>query len=190
MRFTSTCWICAASSGASGNWRASFSFTVKPAIVQFRPQQRQGFLHDLIQRGGLQLRRRRADGLQKLRDDVIQPVDFAFGDFKILFEPVRDFAGILGHWNRVAARAAAGRRDARRVGFEFLDLPLHELQMDMQRVQRIADFVRHAGRQQGQRLDAFALDGFEGFLPRLGGIVKNQRQTGCDRVPSPSSGAA
>ena len=50
--------------------------------------------------------------------------------------------------------------------------------MDVQRVERIADFVRHAGRQQRQRLDPLAFDGFKRFLPRLGGIVQNQRHAG------------
>ena len=53
--------------------------------------------------------------------------------------------------------------------------------MDVQRVERIADFVRHAGRQQRQRLDAFAFDGFKGFLPRLGRVVQNQRHAGTAR---------
>ena len=50
--------------------------------------------------------------------------------------------------------------------------------MDVQRVERIADLVRHARREQRQRLHAFALDGLEGFLPRLGGVVQNQRHAG------------
>ena len=50
--------------------------------------------------------------------------------------------------------------------------------MNVQRVERIADLVRHAGRQQRQRLDAFALDGLERLLPRLGRVVQNQRHAG------------
>ena len=50
--------------------------------------------------------------------------------------------------------------------------------MDVQRVERIADFMRDAGREQRQGLDALAFDGLEGFLPRLGRIVQNQRHAG------------
>ena len=53
--------------------------------------------------------------------------------------------------------------------------------MDVQRVERIADLVRHARREQRERLDAFALDGFKGFLPRLGRVVQNQRHAGTAR---------
>ena len=50
--------------------------------------------------------------------------------------------------------------------------------MNVQRVERIADLMRHARRQQGQCLHAFAFDGFKGFLPRLGRIMQNQRHPG------------
>ena len=53
--------------------------------------------------------------------------------------------------------------------------------MDVQRVERIADFVRHARREQRQRLHAFAFDGLESFLPRLGRVVQNQRHAGTAR---------
>ncbi len=50
--------------------------------------------------------------------------------------------------------------------------------MNVQRVERIADFVRHARRQQRQRLHALAFDGLERLLPRLGRVVQNQRHAG------------
>ena len=50
--------------------------------------------------------------------------------------------------------------------------------MNAQGVQRVAKLVRHAGRQQGQGLDALALDRLVGLLPRLGGVVQNQRHAG------------
>ena len=50
--------------------------------------------------------------------------------------------------------------------------------MNVQRIERISDFMRHAGRQQCERLDALAFNGLEGFLPRLGGIVQNERDAG------------
>ena len=50
--------------------------------------------------------------------------------------------------------------------------------MNVQRVERIADFVGDAGGEQRERLDALAFDGFKGFLPRLGRVVQNQRDAG------------
>ena len=47
--------------------------------------------------------------------------------------------------------------------------------MDVQRIERIADLMRHARREQCQRLHAFALDGVKCLLPRLGRIVQDQR---------------
>ena len=50
--------------------------------------------------------------------------------------------------------------------------------MNVQRVERIADFVRDAGGEQRERLHALAFNGFKGLLPRLGGIVQNERHPG------------
>ena len=50
--------------------------------------------------------------------------------------------------------------------------------MNVQRVERIADFVRDAGGEQRERLHALAFDGLKGFLPRLGRVVQNQRHAG------------
>ena len=63
--------------------------------------------------------------------------------------------------------------------------------MDVQRVERIADFVRDAGGEQRERLHAFALDGFKGLLPRLGRVMQNERDAGTAAPKaSGSSGAA
>src|SRR5262245_11882108 len=48
--------------------------------------------------------------------------------------------------------------------------------MDVQCIERIPDFVRHAGGKQRQRLNAFALDGLERLLSCFGRIVQNQGQ--------------
>ena len=45
--------------------------------------------------------------------------------------------------------------------------------MDVERIERIADLVRNTRGEQGQRLDAFALDGFVSFLARFGYVVQN-----------------
>ena len=64
---------------------------------------------------------------------------------------------------------------------EFFQLALHELQMNVQRVERIADFVRDTGGEQRERLHPLAFNGFKGLLPRLGGVVQNQRHAGTAR---------
>ena len=50
--------------------------------------------------------------------------------------------------------------------------------MNVQRVERIPDFVRDAGGQQSQCLNALAFNGLKGLLPRFGGIVQNQGDSG------------
>ena len=45
--------------------------------------------------------------------------------------------------------------------------------MNVERVERIADFVRDARRQEGQRPDPLAFDRIERFLPRFSGVVQN-----------------
>jgi hypothetical protein len=61
--------------------------------------------------------------------------------------------------------------------------------MDVQRVERIADFVRDAGRQQRQCLDAFAFDGLKRFCRAS---VASCKISATPELPaaSPSSGAA
>jgi len=50
--------------------------------------------------------------------------------------------------------------------------------MNVQRVERISDFVRDTGGEQRERLYALALDGCKGLLPRLGRVVQNERDAG------------
>ena len=50
--------------------------------------------------------------------------------------------------------------------------------MDVQRVERIADLMRNARGEQGERLHALAFDGFKRFLPRFGRVMQNQRHAG------------
>ena len=50
--------------------------------------------------------------------------------------------------------------------------------MNMQRVERIADFMRDAGGEQRERLYALAFNGLECFLPRFGGVVQNKGNPG------------
>ena len=50
--------------------------------------------------------------------------------------------------------------------------------MNVEGVERIADFVGHAGGQQGEGMNALAFDGFKRLLARLGVVVQNQRHAG------------
>ena len=50
--------------------------------------------------------------------------------------------------------------------------------MNVQRIERVAYLMRHTRGQQRQRLDAFAFDRFECFLPRLRRVVQDQRHAG------------
>jgi hypothetical protein len=65
--------------------------------------------------------------------------------------------------------------------FQFFQLPLHQLQMDVQGVERISDLMGDAGGKQGQRLDALGFDGRKGLFPRFGRIMDDQRQPGTAR---------
>src|SRR5258708_9154832 len=49
--------------------------TLFPYTTLFRSR----LAHNIVQRGWLQLRRSRPNGLQKLRDDVVQAMDFSLG---------------------------------------------------------------------------------------------------------------
>ena len=103
---------------------------------------------------------RRPDGLEKLGDDVVQPRDFALSHVQVMFDLLRRLGGVL-------------RRRA-----QFPDFAAHQLEMNVQGVEGIADFVGHAGGQQGQGMNALALDGFKGLLARLGRVVQDQCHPG------------
>ncbi len=78
-----------------------------------------------------------------------------------------------------AAACGRARKTARRGGAsglaQLLDFAAHQLEMNVQGVERVADLVRHAGRQERQGMKPLALDGLKGLLPRFGGVVQNQR---------------
>ena len=95
---------------ASGTRARQLLFQRQPAVLQFRPQQRQRLLAPRRSTTiPAELRRRRPDGLQKLRDDVIQPVDLALGHFQILLQFLRDLRGIARARRRRAPAVRAVR---------------------------------------------------------------------------------
>src|SRR6476661_3706004 len=100
------------------------------------------------------MERRRSDRVQKLRDDVIEPADFAFGYGQIFLQLLRGVLDRIGEWASAHLAASSPRGFVRpmigfagavRVGFtgsfrfarvfELFQLPLHQLQMDMEGIE-------------------------------------------------------
>ena len=65
-----------------------------------------------------------------------------------------------------------------RGGPELLEFALHELQVNVQGVEGVADLMGDAGRQQRQRLNPLALDGFDGLLAGFGVVVEDEGDAG------------
>ena len=123
-----------------------------------------------------------ANGLQELGDNVIQPGDLALGHFEVILEFGRNFQRLNLRQGPAGSPAGLGGQSGAiggaQSGFEFFQLPLHELQVNVQCVERVADLMSDAGGQQGERLNALAFHGLERFLAGFGGVVENERQTG------------
>ena len=121
------------------------------------------------------------DRLQELGDDVVQAVDLPAGHRQILLEPRGDLQRLVVERQSLAPQAPArysaitGRLLAARDSAQLAQLAFHELQVDVQGVDGVADLMGDARRQQGQRLDALAFDRLDRLLTRLGGVVENER---------------
>ena len=120
-------------------------------VLDLRLQERQGFPHQRIHAFQLLLQPRRPDGAEKLLHDRVQPRDFLPRDAQ-----------------RFVKLRARTRRN-------FAQLPLHELEMDVQRVQRIADFMRHSGGEQREGGELFALNRLLRGAARLGDVPQDHR---------------
>ena len=81
------------------------------------------------------MRFRRPDGAKKLGHNRVEPIDLSPRDV-----------------DRVLQLALVCRR------FEFFHFPLHQLKMDMEGIERIADFVGHPGGEQGKGRQTFRFD--------------------------------
>ena len=106
------------------------------AVVDLRLEKGDRLLHEHIDILQPRLEPRRADRAEELLHDRIQPRDLLARDFERLLQ----------------VRALRLRH--------FAQLALHELEMDVQRVERIADLVRHARREQRERGELFATGSF------------------------------
>src|ERR1051326_591032 len=97
--------------------------------------------------------------VEKLCDDVIEAVNLAFGHTEVLFKLAANLAGFacIGRSVRPCPRARTCARAARRAiarrRLELLELALHKLQVNVEGVKRVADLMRHAGGEQGKRLN-------------------------------------
>src|SRR5437899_27156 len=97
---------------------------------------------------------RRPDGVKELRDDVIEPANFAFSNGQIFFQFLCGVLHRIGGWAsshlaasiprgaigaiaRFAAAAISRFTGSFRLArvFELFQLPLHQLQMDMEGVE-------------------------------------------------------
>ena len=100
--------------------RAQFLFDHNFAVLKFGGEKANRFLDNRVYIFRSQLRTRWPDGFQELRDDGIQPVDLGTGDIDRLFKL------------RLCAVV------------QLLHAALHQLQVNVQRVQWIADLVGDA----------------------------------------------
>ena len=114
--------------------RSQLLFNHDFSVLKLGRQKANCFLDNCVQIFRSQLWPGRPDGLQELRDDGIQPVDFGTGDLDRLLK-LRLF-----------------------VVMQLLHTALNQLQVNVQRVKRITDLVRNACRQQHQRIQTFRLN--------------------------------
>ena len=169
--------------GRDGQFARQAGADVEAAVVYLRLEQFEGLLHDIVERGRLELRHRRPDRVQELGDDVVEAVNLAAGDQEVLFELGDEVAGVAHAGGGLGSGARAGRGAGFASGLsgggpKLLKFALHELQVNMQGVEGVADLVGDAGREQGQRLNPLALDGFDGLLAGFGIVVEDEGDAG------------
>ncbi|MCX6911071.1 MAG: hypothetical protein NTY01_23930 [Verrucomicrobia bacterium] len=107
-------------------------------------------LMNWIQRFQHHARRSGAGGAEKVPDNLVQPRHLGLGDAHGLLE----------------RRAFVGGQVAR--------LAVEQLEVDVQRVERIADLVGDAGREERHRLVPLAGDGVGAFLARGGHVAEDE----------------
>ena len=103
----------------------------------FRFEQGQGLAEDGVEVAAVAAGGGGADGVEELLEDGVEPLDFLAGGVHVLGEAL-----------------AVG-------GGEAAEFPLHELEVDVEGVERVPDLVGDAGGEQGEGVEAL---GFQGFL--------------------------
>ena len=123
------------------------------AILNFRPEELQRFVQNLVDFGGLELESLRANGPEELGNDVVESRYLAARDIHGFLECGADLRG------------------------NFSQIPLHELQVNVERIEWISNLMSHAGGEHIEGGEPLDLDSLFGFASRLGDVPQNDRQT-------------
>ena len=119
------------------------------AVLKLGCEKANCFLEDCIHIFGSQLWPRRPNGFQELRDDGIQPVDFGTGDLDRMFKFLP--CALV----------------------QLLHSALHQLQVNVQRIQWIPDLVRDACCKQRQCVQSLRLNRFLGCAAARSDIAQD-----------------
>ena len=111
-------------------------------------QQLEGVVQNVVKVVTLALRDGRANGAEKLLEDRVESADFIAGRAEAFFESMT-----LLRW-------------------QLTQFAIDQLQMNADRVERVADFVGDARGQQRERVVAFGLENFFGLGTGAGEIAK------------------
>ena len=106
------------------------------ARLEFGVQKLKGVVQDLVEVVALALRNGRADGAEELLEDRVEPADFIAGGGEAALEGLTLFLR------------------------QLTQLSVDQLQVNADRVERVADFVGNARGQQRERVVAFGLEDF------------------------------
>src|SRR5690606_33462549 len=98
---------------------------------EFRLQQPEGIPHQYVEIAALANRPRRPDGVEELLEDRVQPLDFLARDAEVFLK-----RGTVP-------------------GGEFAEFPAEELEVDIQRVERVANLMGDACGEQRQSVEPF-----------------------------------
>src|SRR5438874_3376300 len=130
-----------------------FRFHDNVARFDFGGEETHRFLHNAIDIFRPKLWTGGPDGPEELTDDGIQPVNFTAADVDGVLE---FFAGVTSY---------------------FACLPFHQLQMDVQGVKGVAEFMGDTSGEQRERVESLALDRFFRCASALGDVAHDNGVT-------------
>ena len=117
------------------------------AGFEFGFQQAQRFVQQRVDVLAFAARHGRPDGVQELFEDGVQPLDLAAGGGEVFLERF----------------AVAGR--------EFAQLAAEQLEVDVERIERVADLMGDPGGEQGERVEALGFQRFLGLRAGAGEVA-------------------
>ena len=82
--------------GRRGQLARAFVLHGDSPVLHLRAQKVQGVDDDVVERLGMEIGFCRPDGLEELRDDVVEPRDLALGDVEVAVDLVEDLRGFGG----------------------------------------------------------------------------------------------